>query len=153
MIGCIVRGVAQLGSAPALGAGCRRFESCHPDQNSMVPTGRRGVFCLCYGMGFNYWLPKQVPVLGKQSDRCRWQGEGGLVGVAVKIQQSVKRAVNFGHRKRRRSRGCRRFESCHPDHVEAKFALLRLFYAKKSSARFLASPLSQKVTLGSSVRL
>ena len=26
-----LRGVAQFGSAPALGAGCRRFESCHPD--------------------------------------------------------------------------------------------------------------------------
>uniref|UniRef100_E6QBI4 Uncharacterized protein n=1 Tax=mine drainage metagenome TaxID=410659 RepID=E6QBI4_9ZZZZ len=26
------RGVAQLGSAPALGAGCRRFESYRPDQ-------------------------------------------------------------------------------------------------------------------------
>lgn len=26
------RDVAQLGSAPALGAGCRRFESFHPDQ-------------------------------------------------------------------------------------------------------------------------
>ena len=26
------RGVAQLGRPPALGAGCRRFESCHPDQ-------------------------------------------------------------------------------------------------------------------------
>ncbi len=25
------RGVAQSGSAPALGAGGRRFESCHPD--------------------------------------------------------------------------------------------------------------------------
>ena len=25
------RDVAQFGSAPALGAGCRRFESCHPD--------------------------------------------------------------------------------------------------------------------------
>jgi hypothetical protein len=27
----MLRDVAQLGSAPALGAGCRRFESCHPD--------------------------------------------------------------------------------------------------------------------------
>ena len=27
------RGVAQPGSAPALGAGCRRFESCLPDQS------------------------------------------------------------------------------------------------------------------------
>ncbi len=26
------RGVAQPGSAPALGAGCRRFESCRPDE-------------------------------------------------------------------------------------------------------------------------
>ena len=26
------RGVAQPGSAPALGAGCREFESLHPDQ-------------------------------------------------------------------------------------------------------------------------
>ena len=26
-----LRDVAQFGSAPALGAGCRRFESCHPD--------------------------------------------------------------------------------------------------------------------------
>ena len=41
----------------------------------------------------------------------------------------------------------------HSHHIEAKFALLRLFYAKKSSARFLASPLSQKVTLGSPARL
>ncbi len=27
------RGVAQPGSAPALGAGCREFESLHPDQH------------------------------------------------------------------------------------------------------------------------
>ena len=26
-----LRDVAQFGSAPALGAGCRRFKSCHPD--------------------------------------------------------------------------------------------------------------------------
>ena len=33
------RGVAQSGSAPALGVGSRRFESCHPDQNN-------GVLCI-----------------------------------------------------------------------------------------------------------
>ena len=27
----LLRGVAQSGSAPALGAGCRKFESCRPD--------------------------------------------------------------------------------------------------------------------------
>ena len=26
-----IRDVAQFGSAPALGAGCRRFKSCHPE--------------------------------------------------------------------------------------------------------------------------
>lgn len=30
------RGVAQSGSAPALGAGCREFESLHPDQIAPV---------------------------------------------------------------------------------------------------------------------
>ena len=28
-----IRGVAQPGSAPGLGPGCRRFESCHPDKS------------------------------------------------------------------------------------------------------------------------
>jgi hypothetical protein len=32
LIAPLRRGVAQPGSAPALGAGCRRFESCLPDQ-------------------------------------------------------------------------------------------------------------------------
>ena len=27
-----IRGIAQPGRAPALGAGCRMFESCYPDQ-------------------------------------------------------------------------------------------------------------------------
>ena len=30
--GMIFRGIAQSGSAPALGAGCREFESLYPDQ-------------------------------------------------------------------------------------------------------------------------
>ena len=34
-----LRDVAQLGSAPALGAGCRRFKSCHPD--SILSPRRR----------------------------------------------------------------------------------------------------------------
>ncbi len=29
---CLKRGIAQSGSAPALGAGCREFESLYPDQ-------------------------------------------------------------------------------------------------------------------------
>ena len=32
--GILYRGIAQSGSAPALGAGCREFESLYPDQFS-----------------------------------------------------------------------------------------------------------------------
>lgn len=32
-----IRGVAQLASAPALGAGCRGFESLHSDQRQVAP--------------------------------------------------------------------------------------------------------------------
>ncbi len=32
----MVRGVVQLGSTPALGAGGRRFKSCHPDFREVV---------------------------------------------------------------------------------------------------------------------
>ena len=46
------RGVAQPGSAPAWGAGGRRFESCHPDQlkQRLRSQGRgpiHGLFILC----------------------------------------------------------------------------------------------------------
>ena len=38
------RDVAQFGSAPALGAGCRRFESCRPDQSRVWFNGRTEAF-------------------------------------------------------------------------------------------------------------
>ena len=34
-----IRGIAQSGSAPALGAGCREFESLYPDQILDGPKG------------------------------------------------------------------------------------------------------------------
>ena len=37
--GRIFRGIAQSGSAPALGAGCREFESLYPDQILDGPKG------------------------------------------------------------------------------------------------------------------
>lgn len=33
---CIYRGIAQSGSAPALGAGCRGFKSLYPEYNAPV---------------------------------------------------------------------------------------------------------------------
>ena len=38
------RDVAQFGSAPALGAGCRRFESCRPDHMRVWFNGRTEAF-------------------------------------------------------------------------------------------------------------
>jgi hypothetical protein len=38
----VFRGVAQPGSAPALGAGCREFESLHPDQIKMSARSSSG---------------------------------------------------------------------------------------------------------------
>ena len=42
LFGC--RDVAQPGSAPALGAGCRRFESCRPDHTRVWFNGRTEAF-------------------------------------------------------------------------------------------------------------
>src|SRR5262249_14488131 len=39
--GSVVRGVAQPGRAPALGAGCRRFESSRPDHFRAEPRKKR----------------------------------------------------------------------------------------------------------------
>ena len=40
-LGWAHRAVAQFGSAPALGAGCRRFKSCQPDHESPTPALNR----------------------------------------------------------------------------------------------------------------
>ena len=44
------RGIAQSGSAPALGAGCREFESLYPDQFSIQPEvlGPGNIGCPCF---------------------------------------------------------------------------------------------------------
>ena len=47
MIHCALmahRAIAQFGSAPALGAGCRRFESCRPDHMRVWFNGRTEAF-------------------------------------------------------------------------------------------------------------
>ncbi|MBE7035650.1 MAG: hypothetical protein E7402_06025 [Ruminococcaceae bacterium] len=43
-----------------------------------------------------YLLPKQVPVLGSNADRCRWQREGGVAGAAVKIERSKRERTILG---------------------------------------------------------
>ena len=58
---------------------------------------------------------RRLPALGYEHDRILWMIQGVFIGVAVKIVRSEQRANNFGHRKRRRSRGCREFKSLHSD--------------------------------------
>ena len=41
------RGVAQSGSAPGLGPGGRRFESCRPDKQKRLFLFRRAFFAYC----------------------------------------------------------------------------------------------------------
>ena len=50
------RDVAQLGSAPRLGRGGRRFESCHPD-HYLKAFGyfTESLFLFYYSMNFNYF--------------------------------------------------------------------------------------------------
>ena len=43
----IVSGCSAVGSAPALGAGCRRFESCHSDQKETTIFDKKGVVSFC----------------------------------------------------------------------------------------------------------
>ena len=43
------RGIAQSGSAPALGAGCREFESLYPDQ--IIEHGVSGIALSASGTG------------------------------------------------------------------------------------------------------
>ena len=41
-----ITGCSAVGSAPALGAGCRRFESCHSDHLSQKNRLKRRFFCV-----------------------------------------------------------------------------------------------------------
>ena len=45
----IISGCRPVGRAPALGAGCRRFESCHSDQKSKIHVCGFWIFCLYTG--------------------------------------------------------------------------------------------------------
>jgi hypothetical protein len=63
------RGVAQLGSAPALGAGGRRFESARPDQMSAEIARNAG-------------LRTPAEVVAEVEDRMRAEGRTGFANVS-----------------------------------------------------------------------
>ncbi len=69
-LSCIFRGVAQPGSAPALGAGCRRFESSRPDhtktgirQGVTVHNGNPFCYETALGRRFGRHFSISVPML------------------------------------------------------------------------------------------
>ena len=87
-------GCSAVGSAPALGAGCRRFESCHSDQKR-GGTVRASSFFIC-GEKQNLRHPVGIP------ERFRRRRER----VGPSAARPCRRAARLG----------RRFESCHSDH-------------------------------------
>ncbi len=71
---------------------------------------------------------RRLPALGTTRDRVLWTMKGAFCGVAVKIVRREQRANNFGHRKRRQSRGCREFEPLHSDHKKSNTVRYCSFY-------------------------
>ena len=61
-MGFAIRGVAQPGSAPGLGPGGRRFESCRPDKNgqSHCVIGRFCLYYACLGIDVAVFKAKEV---------------------------------------------------------------------------------------------
>ena len=61
--------MAQFGSAPALGAGGRKFESCHPDQNSLKNRLNRRFFGVLELL-FRVLSQIDLPDLGQERFHC-----------------------------------------------------------------------------------
>ena len=57
------RGVAQSGSAPGLGPGGRRFESCRPDKQKRLFLFRRAFFAYCMLLYLFHYLDSLAALL------------------------------------------------------------------------------------------
>ena len=57
------RGVAQSGSAPGLGPGGRRFESCRPDKQKRLFLFRRAFFAYCMLLYLFHYLESLAALL------------------------------------------------------------------------------------------
>ena len=57
------RGVAQSGSAPGLGPGGRRFESCRPDKQKRLFLFRRAFFAYCMLLYLFHYLDNLAALL------------------------------------------------------------------------------------------
>ncbi len=89
------RSVAQLGRAPALGAGCRRFKSCRSDHFSL---SRLGATCrdshpipITDSLrlpAVQFWLPCKLPLSGQDSGAV-WPHTRRLDGTGVREPAAV----------------------------------------------------------------
>ena len=70
----VKRGIAQSGSAPALGAGCREFESLYPDQ---ILAGLRKQA----GQSGKKMRSAMFLSLGKFQGNCKLSGSGSLASL------------------------------------------------------------------------
>ena len=71
-----ITGCSAVGSAPALGAGCRRFESCHSDHLSQKNRLKRRFFCV-KSLFFSFTRPHS---------NC---GQRGKMAVLVTVQKNA----------------------------------------------------------------
>ena len=116
----LVSGCSAVGSAPALGAGCREFESRHLDHSAKDYLC--GKLWLNFYMADLYWRhsANKAGFLLWAKTLC---AAGGRYSRAFCVQRSIKSRISVspqilsGTANRRRSRGCREFESRHLDHL------------------------------------
>ena len=105
----------------SLGARCRRFESCRPDHAKRT-TLMGGSLCVFQSAVTNMrQLASKARHLLWAKPSCAANGRPSrtvLVQRSIKSRISVSPKILSGTANRRRSRRCRRFESCRPDHTK-----------------------------------
>ena len=110
-------GCSAAGSAPALGAGCRGFESRHSDQKSGIRICEFRAFLLRCGIKSANTCERSRRLLWAKTPNAASGGVSEVFCVqrSIKSRNGVSPKILSGTANRRRSRGCRGFESRHSD--------------------------------------
>ena len=80
-----ISGCSAVGSAPALGAGCREFEPLHSDHKKSNAFGYYSFyFCIEYVLILDFLnTNRRLPALGYEHDRLLWRKQG-VIGAPEK---------------------------------------------------------------------
>ena len=98
-----ITGCSAVGSAPALGAGCRRFESCHSDHLSLKSRLFRRFFCV-KSLFFSFARPhfnhgqrgKMAIITAVQKNyENRQIPNPSLIGIAQVFSPQIRRKLEF----------------------------------------------------------